>query len=120
MKFYDGMQKIATGLLKEFNQGVMSYIQVTPGTGTLDNPGSPRETPYLLEGATSRGVQFRYLKDGLALASDSQITMAVDSRFIPDISGFIEKDGSRFKIVQVIAKPDAGTPAVYVLIIRRV
>lgn len=119
MSLYDDMQAVAKDVLTDFNQGVIQYVAVTPGNGPADNPGPATETPYTLTAATARGVQFRYVQNGMAIASDSQITMAVDSRFTPDVKGFVIKDNVRYKIVQVVKKPDAGTVAAYVLIIRQ-
>jgi hypothetical protein len=119
MSFYGEIQKIALGVLKEFNQGVISYLKITPGNGPVDDPGLGYTTSYLLEGAAARGVEFRYIRNNLALASDSQIVMSVDARFTPNILDFVEKDGVRYKIIQVIKKPDAGEVVAYVLIVRK-
>jgi len=120
MSFYEEMQDIASSLLTEFKQGVIEYAKLTPGTGPADNPGPATETKYELVGAVARGVSFKYVQNGLALAGDSQVTMNVDDRFgKPTMPGFIDKDGIRYTIVQVVAIPDAGTAVAYVVIIRR-
>lgn len=121
MSIYDEMQTIAKEILTdpEFKQGVISYIAMTPGAGPVDDPGNPIETTYELPGAVARGVQFRYVSEGLAVSSDKQVTMPVDSRFIPNGTGFMLIDGERYKIVQVMNKPAAGTPVVHILIVRK-
>lgn len=119
MSIYDEMQSVAKDVFRDFNQGVIKYIAVTPAVGgTVDDPGAPQETAYTLEGATARGAQFKYVSSGLALATDTQVNMSVDNRFVPDGKGFVEVDGVRMKVMQVIRKPQAGTPVAYSLIAR--
>lgn len=119
MAFYDDMQGIANDLFRDFNQGVIAYIQVTPGNGPADNPGPSTETPYTLDGATSRGVQFKYVQRDLAVASDLQVSFGYDARFEPAANGFVTIDGTRYKIVQIVRKPEAGTVVAWTLIVRK-
>jgi hypothetical protein len=120
MSLYDEMQPIASSLLKEFKQGVIRYIKVTPGNGSADNPGTSGETPFDLDG-TSRGVMFKYVSMGLAVASDLQVTVNVIPEFAgkTEIRGFIEIDGVKYKIKQSIPKPAAGTAVVYTFIVGK-
>lgn len=119
MSIYDEMQNVARELLSdpEFRQGVISLIRLTPGNGPVDDPGNPTETAYALDG-TARGVKFKYVSMGLAVASDLQITHSVIA-VEPAMSDFVQVDGVRYKVVQVIRKPSAGTPVAFTLIIRR-
>lgn len=118
MTIYDEMQEVAQELFAEFGQGVITYIALTPGTGPVDNPGPATETRYVYAGATARGVKFKYVSTGLAVASDTQVNCPVDPRFTPAQNGFIDIDGKRYKIARVIQKPDAGTPVAFTLICR--
>lgn len=118
MTFYDDMQNVASELLADFKQGTIRYIHVTPGDGPVDNPGAPVETAYTLN-ATARGAKFKYVNMGLAVASDLQVTMAIHPSITPVINGFVEIDGTRYKIVQVLPKPAAGTVAAFTLIVRK-
>lgn len=124
MTLYDDMQAVASGLLAEFKQGSIAYIRVTPGNGPADNPGPSVENSFALD-ATARGVKFKYVQSGLALATDEQVTAAVHPALADDFAaetvmrGFVTIDGQRRKIVQAIAKPSAGTPAAFVLIVRK-
>lgn len=118
MSLYDELQPVVTGLLSEFGQGSVSYIRVVPGNGPADDPGASVSTPFPVNAAV-RGVQFRYVQNGLAAASDLQLTMNVSPDFVPDLRGFVEIDGVRYKIVQILPKPAAGTPVAYVLIVRK-
>lgn len=124
MTLYDDMQGIASDLFTEFKQGVIQYVRVTPGNGPADNPGPANETPFTLD-ATARGVKFKYVQNGLALATDEQITAAAHSALVADyasgtvMKGFVTVDGNRRKIVQAMQKPSAGTPVAFVLIVRK-
>jgi hypothetical protein len=117
MTIYDEMQGIATELLTEFKQGIISYVKTVPGNGPVDDPGNPTITRYSING-TASGVQFRYVQNGLALASDKQVIAPVDSRYTPNMKDNVEVDGLPYKIVQIVKKPDAGTPVAYLLILR--
>lgn len=117
MTIYDDMQLIATELLTEFKQGIISYVKTVPGNGSVDDPGEPTITRYGING-TATGVFYKYVQQGLALASDEQVIAPVDSRYVPDMKDNVEIDGSPRKIVQILKKPRAGTPVLYVLILR--
>lgn len=118
MTFYDDMQSVTSTLLTEFSQGALQYVDTTPGNGPPDDPGAATETVYPLA-AVARGVQFKYVQGGLAIASDLQTTIAATLAIVPNVKGFIIMDGQRFKIVQVEKIPAAGTPVAYVAIFRR-
>lgn len=118
MSFYDDMQDVTSDVIEEFKQGVIEYVETTPGNGPDDDPGPAVPTYHPVNG-TVRGVKFKYVQQGLAVASDLQVTMAVDDGFTPDMKGFVKIDGVRYKIARVIPKPAAGTPAAYVLIVRK-
>ena len=119
MSLYDDVQKVVQDVLPQFSQGVIRYGALTSGSGPVDNPGQSSINFTLLNGAVARGVQFRYVQNGLAVASDMQVTMSVQTDVTPKQKDFIEIDGKRYKIEQVIAKPAAGTVVAYTLIIRR-
>ncbi|AHJ10701.1 hypothetical protein P106B_18 [Rhizobium phage vB_RglS_P106B] len=118
MGFYDEMQNIASDVLSEFKQGTINYIKIVPGAGPADDPGPSTPTPYALD-AVAKGVSFKFVKDGLALSTDLTVTAAVRSDLVPDMKGFIEIDGVRYKIVQDISTPAAGTRAVWKWIVRK-
>lgn len=118
MTFYDEMQKIASGVLKEFKQGAIKYVEIVPGAGPADDPGAPTTNEYQLD-AVAKGVSFKFVKDGLALSTDLTVIAAVQSGFTPNMKGFVEIDGARHKIVQDISTPAAGTRAVWKWIVRK-
>jgi hypothetical protein len=116
--FYDEMQKIASDVLKDFKQGVIKYIDIVPTSGPADEPGAPTVVEYELD-AVAKGVSYKFVKDGLALSTDLTVTSAVLSGLTPNLRGFIEIDGNRYKIVQDISTPAAGTRAVWKWIVRK-
>ena len=118
MPFYDDMQSLASDIIEEFQQGVIVYVENTPGNGPADDPGPSVPVDHPVNG-TVAGVKFKYVQQGIAVASDLQVTMAVASGFTPDMKGFVKIDGVTYKIVKVIPKPAAGTPVAYILIVRK-
>lgn len=115
---YADLQKVASDVIGEFKQGEMVYIGLTAGTGgTIDNPAEPVETETAFNGV-ARGAQFKYVDNSKIFASDLQITMPADG-VTPTLAGFIEIDGTRYKIVGVDAIPPAGTPVAYRVFVRR-
>lgn len=118
MGFYEDMQGIATGVLSDFKQGKVEYQPIARTGGTVDEPGAITVAAKVLLKAAARGVKFKYVSMGLAVASDLQVTSAVISGGF-DMRGMIFVDDVQYKIVQIIPKPAAGTPAAFTLIIRK-
>lgn len=116
--FYGDMQAVASDVLRDFKQGTVQYIHVTPGTGPVDAPGSPTETVFQVDAAV-RGVSFRYVDKTTVVATDLQATFAVKAGMAPSIGGFMVIGGVRHKIIQVMNKPAAGTVVAHVVIIRK-
>lgn len=123
--FYSDMQNIASGLLSDFDQSRGSgqqndgiwYVAVTPGNGPADHPGAPTETYHKLNGV-ARGVSQKYVDGTLILATDEQCTVAIVPGLSINVTGFIERDGKRCKIVKVMTIPPAGEPVATVIIYR--
>ena len=126
MTFYDDMQGVAANVLKEFKQGVIKYVDITPGTGDADEPGEPTENEFVLD-ATSCGVKYKYVQNGLAVASDLQVTASVKAKnsigtsvdLNPSQNGFILIDDVKYKIQEILPKPAAGTTVVFVFIVMK-
>lgn len=120
MAFYDDMQKITSGVLRTLKQGNPRYIAMVPAVsgGTPDNPGDPVQTPYDIDAAV-RGVAFKYVDNSTVLATDLQCVMAVHPVVTPDMKGFVEIEGVRHKVVQVMPIPPSGTVVAYRLIFRK-
>ncbi|HRQ13074.1 MAG TPA: hypothetical protein PK205_07195 [Promineifilum sp.] len=118
MGFYDEMQGIASGLLKEFKQGKIEYVRVIPGAGSFDEPGVGTEVKTELD-AAARGASFKYVTKGLAIASDKQVVSHVNAAVTPNTRDAIDIDGVRYKIVHFEPKPSAGTAAAWLFIVRK-
>jgi hypothetical protein len=119
MSFYDDMQIVASDVLSEFAQGSVSYIPIIPQPGaTPDNPLPPVDgTPVALS-AVVRPVSTKYVDGSHIVQSDRQVTFAAGV-VTPDITGFVDIDGVRYKIVEIMPTPAAGTVVSYTLIVRR-
>ena len=117
MSFYQDMQGVAKDLLGEFNQGGISLIKITPGSGPDWNPGEPTETPHPVNGVIF-GVAEKYVDGTLVLASDFQCMIPGGGQ-VPTTSDVIRSGGTRYQIVQVIPIPAAGIAAAYDVIIRK-
>lgn len=118
MTFYQEMQDVASEVLGEFKQGTIRYVKITPGNGPADNPGPSVPTYHDVDGA-ARGVSFKYIGQSGVVASDLQVTMNVRPDVTPDITGFVEGDGRRYKIIQVMTVPPFGVPIVHKIIFRK-
>lgn len=119
MSIYDELQVVAREILQEFGQGAISYVAVTPGTGPVDDPGAATESEYVLPYAVARGVLAKYVQSGLAIASDLQVTAGVHPDIVPNLRGFVKIDNIRYKIVQIIPSPAAGTTVANIFIVRK-
>jgi len=115
---YGSVQKIATDILTDFNQGVIELIKITPGAGPPERPGTPTEVTHTMKG-TVQGVSKKYVDGGLAKATDFQVTLAVNTAATPEISDLLIINGQRHNIVQIMSKPPSGTVVAHVLIVRR-
>lgn len=118
MTIYTDLQSLAGVLLQDFKQGTVKLIKITVGTGPADNPGSNTETTYTLD-ATVRGVSDKVIARSFAFASDLEVCAAVIDGVTPDEEDFIEIDSVRYKIVQDISPPAAGTKVVWKFIVRK-
>lgn len=118
MSIYDELTSVVSEVMSEFKQGSIKLVSITPGTGPADEPGEPTESLTTLD-AVARGVSSKYVKDGLALASDLMVSAAVVAGVTPKNSDFIEIDSVRYKIVQIMNLPAAGTKLVWKFIVRK-
>lgn len=118
MSIYDDLKPIAASLMKEFKQGEVQLIKLTAGTGPADNPGIPTETLVDLD-AVVKGVSYKYVAGGFAVASDLTVSAAPVAGYTPEITDFISIDGARYKIVFMIDLPAVGTRIVWKFIVRK-
>jgi hypothetical protein len=118
MSFYQEMQNIASGLLGEFKQGVIEYIETVPGDGPADNPGEPTFVATPID-AVMRGVNIAFVDNTTIKVTDLQTVFSVRSIANPTIDGFIMADGIKYKIIQLQAIPPAGIPVAWRAIVRK-
>lgn len=118
MTIYTDLQSLAASLLTEFKQGTVYLIKLTAGSGSEDNPGAATETSYLLN-ATVKGVSKKYVDMAFAITSDLEVTASIISGVTPTATDFIQIDSVRYKIIEDISVPAAGTAVAWKFIVRK-
>lgn len=135
MGFYDDMQGVATELLEEFKQGVITLTRITPGTPDPDQqwiPVSDTTETYLLAG-TAKSVADKYVDGTTILATDSMVTCAATMKHthtngspIASVKVNIEIqpgdvisiDGDAVTIIKEMRVPKAGTAVAWKIVVR--
>lgn len=119
MSIYTDAKKIASDLMAQFKQGSVEYVAFTPNAGaTPDAPLPP--TPVLTAiNATARPVSTKYVDGSHIVRSDKQVTIPNDGKVTPDMSGSIKIDGVTHKIIEIMARPAAGDPVVWTVVVRK-
>lgn len=118
MSIYDELKPVVQELFDEFQQGTIQLVKVTPGAGPIDDPGEPTEVEHTLQAVVS-GVSFKFVRDGLAVASDLFVRSAPVEGVVVDEKDFIKIDSVRYKIVHDASVPAAGDKLVWKLIVRK-
>lgn len=118
MNFYSEMQNIARDIFGEFQQGAIAFVPIVRTGGTPDEPGTVSDgTPVTLT-ATAKPVSTKYVDGTHIVRSDIEIAMpagVVD----PSIEGYFTIDGVRYKVIEVMRRPAAGTAVAYTVVVRR-
>ena len=118
MSIYDDARQVANELFGEFKQGDVRYIGLTPQPGgTPDDPLPPIPTNVSIN-ATVRPVSTKYVDGSHIVQSDKQVSMP-NAGVVPTMSGSIRIDGATHKIIEIMPRPAAGDPVVWVLVVRR-
>lgn len=110
MTIYDDLSPLVSEVMDEFKQSTINLVKITSGTGPIDNPGTPVEVTHSLS-ATSTGVSFKFVRDGLAVSSDIEVTAAPISGVTPDENDFLTINSIRHKIVKFMPIPPTDTLA---------
>lgn len=118
MTIYDDIQQAASDVLSDLKQGSVSLVKITAGNGPADNPGTPTTTNYSLD-ATIKGASFKYVRNGMAVETDLQVSAAVLDGITVSVNDFIAIDGVNHKILHDISAPAAGTRCVWKFLVRR-
>lgn len=110
--FYDEMQEVATELLTEFAQGVVSLKRtaLTPGTNEWDPPAETATT-YPLSAAVKR-IHQRYEGGVLIVETGDMVTFAVPA-VVPALTDTLIIDGVERAITNLTPIPAAGTVAAW-------
>lgn len=122
MSFYNEMGKIASDILGDgnFRQGTIEYVRMIPGTGgTIDEPTDPVPNIQPDRGGVVKGVGFKYIQSGLALASDKTVIIPAIKEFQPSPEDYILIDSEKYSIIQDISVPQAGIRVVWKFIVRK-
>lgn len=112
---YGAMQTVATGLLGQFQQGVVSLKRRVPGTPDPDHPeldvpdDAPVVVPLL---AVVKRLHRRYVEGKLIVETGDMVTFAVPS-VEPLNSDLLVIDGKDRTITNLTPIPAAGTPVSY-------
>jgi hypothetical protein len=114
MGFYDDMADVASEVLAEFKQGVVTLVR---STTTIPDPAEPwnktvTTASYSLN-ASVRRVEGDYVDGALILATDNQVTFAVPA-VTPVLADKITIDGVAHAIKDLRPIPAAGTPVAYI------
>lgn len=125
-RFYQQMQDIATPLIRQFSQGVITLTQSTEGPPPDSTkpwqPGTISKTILKLSG-TVTGIKAYQITNTEIAASDLVLTCAtVDNSgrpFEPKETDELQIDGINYSIKKIVARPSAGTPVVFALFIAR-
>jgi hypothetical protein len=117
--FYAEMQDVASELLSEFKQGVVTLKR--PGTTIQGvNPWDPpiaSDTVEIMLDATVRGVASQFVDGSTIMATDLQVMIAVPS-VEPSMTDQLMIDGKAVQVLRIDPVPAAGAPAAYRLIVR--
>jgi len=121
MGFYDDMQKVATELLTEFNQGEI-FITIVEQGAFDGKPWKPYDasTSYVEVKGVVKGVSSKYITRGLAIEGDIEVTIAVPvGGDLPNMNSSVFTDSGAYKIISIEPVPANGTPVIVKMIARK-
>ena len=116
MTFYDEMAAIASGLLRQFDQGGITLDVYTGGGGSAWNPGATTYASNRVDGVAS-GVTAEDLKDSLVQSSDLVVT--IPAGLVPKMQDRVSLAGVAHSIVKLQAVPATGTVCAWRITIRK-
>src|SRR5690606_26331528 len=117
--FYGDMAGIASEILAEFKQGVITLTKTAPGEPDPATPwisGEPIEVTYPLD-ATAKPVSEEFINGTTIIATDIEIVSAVFGAD-PDPADQVEIDGRPATTIKVMRIPAAGTVVAWRFIVR--
>ena len=116
---YDRMRATAGRLLDRFAQGTIILTRETPGAVDENEPWLPVNPTEASEPliCAVRGVSSQYVDGVTVLATDLQVTCKPPAMGIL-LGDKVTIDGKPVIVLRIMAKPAAGLPAAYTLIVR--
>lgn len=119
MSIYDDLRAVTSQVMSEFKQGTVYYVPVATVAGaTPDAPASSGKGTPVLINATVRPVSTNYVDGTHVVQTDKQVVVPNDGT-IPTMQGFVRIDGVDHKIIVIMARPAAGDPIAWTVIVRR-
>lgn len=121
MSIYDDLRQVSSDLHAEFKQGDVRYVPVivTPSARPDLPTSSAFGTPVGLN-AVARPVSTKYVDGTNVVATDKQLSLPNDGTTPDPVMGhFIRINGVDHRIIQIMARPAAGEPVSWTVIVRR-
>lgn len=124
MSFYDEMQDVATEVLIEFRQGIISLTKPgtsTPGANPWDPPIEGEPTVYTLQATvaavTVDQANAKYIDGTLITTADLVVTCAVPPVEI-EVTDTLAIDGEARTIKKIVQLPAAGVAVAFKLFVQ--
>jgi hypothetical protein len=117
--FYAEMADVATELLTEFNQGVITLTKpgtTTPGSNPWDPPVVTDPVEYALQ-ATAKGVSKELIDGTLIVATDIEIAASAFGAD-PEPADELAIDGKAVTLLKVMRLPAAGKLVAWRFVVR--
>ena len=121
MSIYDDLRQVSSELHTEFKQGDVRYVPVVVTAGSRpDLPASSAlGTPVELN-AVARPVSTKYVDGTNVVMTDKQASLPNDGTTpAPVLGHFLRIDGVDHRIIAIMARPAAGDPISWTVIVRR-
>lgn len=121
MSIYDDLRQVSSDLHAEFKQGTISYVPMVVTAGARpDLPASSvKGTPVSIN-SVARPVSTKYVDSTNVVMTDKQLSIPNDGVSPePMLGHFVRIDGVDHKIIMVMARPAAGTPINWTVVVRK-
>jgi len=122
---YAGMQTLAAGILKDFNQGEIKHIATAPGGGAAYERGVVEGAPFTLPGAVAnakfsvKAANQKYQPETLIIAGDIMVTSSIVAGRDPKAGDFLTLDGAKYRVIHFVAVPPVGVKIVWIFFVRK-
>lgn len=121
MSFYDDLRQVSSELHAEFQQGDVRYVPMVVTAGARpDLPASSVKGTPVPVNATVRPVSTKYVDGTNVVMTDKQASLPNDGETpVPVLGHFLRIDGVDHRIIVIMARPAAGDPVSWTVIVRR-